>query len=45
MDEEDDVPTLSAEAFAALQEFYAEQSEKEQRLDEAEMPSEDWVNS
>lgn len=31
-DDEDDIPQLSAETFAALQEFYVEQEEKEQLL-------------
>lgn len=32
MDEDDDVPRLSAESFAALQEFYAEQTKREEIL-------------
>ena len=44
-DSDDDVPTLSAEAMAALQEFYAEQKEETEVADEKEpsMPQEDWV--
>ncbi|XP_053613448.1 EEF1A lysine methyltransferase 1 isoform X2 [Plodia interpunctella] len=36
MEEEDDVPTLSAETFAALQEFYAEQQRRQEILTKLE---------
>ncbi|XP_013135479.1 PREDICTED: protein-lysine N-methyltransferase n6amt2 [Papilio polytes] len=36
MDEDDDVPRLSAETFAALQEFYAEQTKREEILSKLE---------
>ncbi|XP_045537858.1 EEF1A lysine methyltransferase 1 [Papilio machaon] len=36
MDEADDVPRLSAETFAALQEFYAEQTKREEILSKLE---------
>lgn len=32
MEADEDVPTLSAETFAALQEFYAEQSKRQEIL-------------
>lgn len=36
MDADDDVPALSAETFAALQEFYAEQQKRQEILDKLE---------
>ncbi|XP_041970014.1 EEF1A lysine methyltransferase 1 [Aricia agestis] len=36
MDDDDDVPALSAETFAALQEFYAEQAKREEILTKLE---------
>ncbi|KOB71765.1 hypothetical protein OBRU01_13210, partial [Operophtera brumata] len=36
MEEEDDVPTLSAETFSALQEFYAEQAKRQEILEKLE---------
>ncbi|KAJ0173451.1 hypothetical protein K1T71_010600 [Dendrolimus kikuchii] len=36
MEEDDDVPTLSAETFAALQEFYAEQEKRQEILNKLE---------
>ncbi|XP_013170861.1 PREDICTED: protein-lysine N-methyltransferase n6amt2 [Papilio xuthus] len=36
MDDDDDVPRLSAETFAALQEFYAEQKKREEILSKLE---------
>ncbi|KPJ17016.1 N(6)-adenine-specific DNA methyltransferase 2 [Papilio machaon] len=36
MEEDDDVPRLSAETFAALQEFYAEQTKREEILSKLE---------
>lgn len=36
MDEDEDVPTLSAETFAALQEFYAEQDKRQEILNKLE---------
>lgn len=44
VDDDDDVPQLSAETFAALSEFYLEQEEKE-KLDgsvDLENITEDW---
>lgn len=32
LDDEDDVPQLTAETFAALQEFYKEEEEKQKNL-------------
>lgn len=52
--EDDDVPTLSAETFAALQEFYMEQQkrqeileklESKQQLNENILFEENWVSS
>lgn len=48
---DDDVPQLSAETFAALQEFYKEQAQKEEKLklgltqssEDAIPIDEDWV--
>ena len=54
MEEDDDVPTLSAETFAALQEFYMEQQkrqeileklESKQQLNENILFEENWVSS
>ena len=49
---EDDTPQLSAHTLAALQEFYAEQQQEQQKLFEAQQGniknlelSEDWVFS
>ncbi|CAG4956968.1 unnamed protein product [Colias eurytheme] len=36
MEEDDDIPTLSAETFAALQEFYAEQDKRQEILNKLE---------
>lgn len=36
MEEDDDVPALSAETFAALQEFYAEQQKRQEILEKLE---------
>lgn len=36
MEEEDDVPALSAETFAALQEFYTEQAKRQEILEKLE---------
>ncbi|CAH0728642.1 unnamed protein product, partial [Brenthis ino] len=36
MEEDDDVPTLSAETFAALQEFYSEQQKRQEILEKLE---------
>lgn len=36
MDEDDDVPSLSAETFAALQEFYTEQAKRQEILEKLE---------
>ncbi|XP_045531112.1 EEF1A lysine methyltransferase 1 [Pieris brassicae] len=36
MDEDDDIPSLSAETFAALQEFYAEQDKRQEILNKLE---------
>ncbi|XP_026743219.1 EEF1A lysine methyltransferase 1 isoform X1 [Trichoplusia ni] len=36
MEDDDDVPSLSAETFAALQEFYAEQQKRQEILDKLE---------
>lgn len=52
MDEDDDVPTLSAETFAALQEFYSEQQKRQEiftklqendKLKENVLFDENWV--
>lgn len=51
--EDDDVPALSAETFAALQEFYAEQQKRQEILEKLESQKqlnenilfdENWVN-
>lgn len=53
MDDDDDVPTLSADTFAALQEFYAEQEKRQEIFDKLQAQDqlkenilfdENWVN-
>lgn len=53
MDDDEDAPSLSAETFAALQEFYLEQQKRQDILDKLEADNklkdnilfeENWVN-
>lgn len=41
LDDDDDMPELSAHALAALQEFYTEQQQVQE--DASALPVEDWV--